>query len=86
MGLPSVNLLQISKGEDREGLFALLTIFFIACINSGAKEHYIHFIMSLSEGEQMELMNLIQEKSLVALEVTGAGEVEPEEVERSRID
>lgn len=37
IGLPSVNLLEIAKGEDKDGLVALLTIFFIASINSETK-------------------------------------------------
>lgn len=41
--------------------------------------------MELSEGEQMELMNLIQERSLVAMDVEAGGE-RADELERSRID
>jgi hypothetical protein len=37
IGLPPVNCLELAKGGDREGLFALLTICFIACINSASK-------------------------------------------------
>ncbi len=33
VGLPSVNLMAISKGEDKEGLITMLIIIFIACIS-----------------------------------------------------
>jgi len=47
LGLPSVNLLEISKGQDKEGLVGVLIIFFIGCINSDIKEKYITFVMDL---------------------------------------
>lgn len=52
VGLPSVNLLEIAKGQDKDGLIALLTIFFIAAINSDAKENFIGHIMQLEEADQ----------------------------------
>lgn len=64
-GLPSINLLEIAKGQDEanSSFMTLLIILFMGFIQSDSKEKFINCILALDEASQSELMTLIQEKS-----------------------
>jgi hypothetical protein len=66
--LSVMNLVEVAKGQSEEGLESLLLLVFIVCLRCPIKDNFIHCIMKLSNGAQMELMQIIQDWQIIEAE------------------